>query len=50
MKAKPQIMEGPEAYARFRDALRTVLTVPKTTGPNPFNKKAKTSKPAPHKG
>ena len=27
----PELVEGPEAFARFRDAMRAVLTVPSTT-------------------
>ena len=43
MRAKPQLIEGPEAYVRFREALRTVLTVPKAAIPNPFKKRPKKS-------
>ena len=28
MKAKPEYVEGPEAFTRFQDAMRKVLTVP----------------------
>jgi hypothetical protein len=28
MIKKPEMIEGPEAYARFRDATRAVLAVP----------------------
>ena len=37
----PQMIEGPEAFARFRDAAKKLLSTPKQAAPNPFGKRKK---------
>lgn len=45
------MIEGPEAFDRFRQAVKAVLTVPKSSmPPSPFGQRKKTKKPVARKG
>jgi hypothetical protein len=46
MKRERQMIEGPEAYDRFKSAMKAILTVPKSAmPPSPFKKSAPKKKP-----
>jgi hypothetical protein len=48
---KGTMIEGQEAFERFREAAKKMLSVPKSAIPNPFRKtKPKRKKPTDHKG
>jgi hypothetical protein len=42
---RPEMIEGPEAFTRFREAAKKLFTTPKSAAPNPFGKRKK-KKPA----
>lgn len=51
MKPHSEMIEGPEAFERFREAAKKMLAVPKSAVTNPFNKrKLKKQKPEAPKG
>lgn len=46
-KRHAEMNEGPEAYARFRDAMKTIIAVPKSSVLPEKSKGKKRAKPSP---
>jgi hypothetical protein len=51
MKPAAEMIEGPEAWDRFQEAMRTIVKVPKSAlPPSPFGRRKQTKKPEVPKG
>lgn len=47
MKHQPEMIEGPEAWTRFTNAMKAIVTVKKSDmPPTPFGTRSKKKKPA----
>jgi hypothetical protein len=45
MKPHPEMIEGPEAWTRFQNAMKAIIRVPKSAmPPSPFGSRAKKAK------
>jgi len=49
MKSKPEYVEGPEAWKRFQDAMRKVITVPRVVIRERIEEQRKQAANNPHK-
>jgi hypothetical protein len=51
MKPHPEMIEGPQAWMRFKTAMQSIVKVPKSAlPPSPFGRRKKTKKPEDPKG
>lgn len=50
MKAQVEMIEGPEAFTRFREAVKKLLSTPKSAVQNPFGKRKPQKKKPTRKG
>jgi hypothetical protein len=44
VKAEPEMIEGPEAWDRFKAAMKAIVKVPKSAVPSPFGRRVSKKK------